>query len=450
MKEIVNIFKKIFSPIFRFFDRWIITPITKFFMRIYKFFSTNGNGIEKILINRQSLIIISLVFALVTFYAIDQKHITLIDNSAEILYNQKVTANYNEALYVVEGIPSAVDVTLVGRRWDVYLAKQHPIDGVTLDLTGYTPGSYSVNFKYEQAVPSVEYKVDPSTVNIRIYDKISVTKELSYDIIHKDSLNSRLNVESVVLDRDNVIVKGASHSLDEVAIVKAIIDIDKLSNPTAGSVNLNDVPLIAYDSDGNKLDIELVPSVVTATVNITSPHKEIPIKLISNGELDGVAIKSLNSNIKTVTVYGTKEAIDSIEYLPVNVDVSGVKADKTYSINLTKPSGIREISEKTITVDLKVDNIVSRDIEGIPIDAINLGNGLNVQAIGQENRTVTVIVNGSSSVIEKLDASTIKAYIDLAGLDVGEHSVIVSVKGEDTTLSYTSRVKEIKVRITQK
>ena len=450
MKRIVDIFVGFFKPIFKFFDRWLITPITKFFMRIYKFFSVNGSGIEKILINRQSLIIISLVFALVTFYAIDQKHITLIDNSAEVLYNQKVTANYNEALYVVEGIPSNVDVTLVGRRWDVYLAKQHPIDGVTLDLTGYTPGSYSVNFKYEQAVPSVEYKVDPSTVNIRIYDKISVTKELSYDIIHKDSLNSRLNVESVVLDRDNVIVKGASHSLGEVAIVKAIIDIDKLSNPAEGSTNLNDVPLIAYDSDGNKLDIELVPSVVTATVNITSPHKEVPIKLIPNGEADVVAIKSLESSVKSVVVYGTNDAINSIEYLPVNVDVSGVKTDKTYSINLTKPSGIREISEKTITVNLKVDSITSKDVEGVPVDARGLANGLNVQAIGQENRTVTVIVNGSSEVIEKIDPSTIRAYIDLTGLDVGEHSVLVNVEGDDTTLSYTSRVKEIKVRISQK
>lgn len=450
MKKTVNSVGRIFRPIWKIFDKCIITPITKFFMGVYEFFSTNGSGIEKILVNRQSLVVISLIFAIITFYAIDQKHITLIDNSAEVLYNQKVTANYNEALYVVEGIPSSVDVTLVGRRWDVYLAKQHPIDGVTLDLTGYTPGSYSVNFKYEQAVPSVEYKVDPSTVNIRIYDKISVTKELSIDVIHKDSLNSRLNIEGVVLDRDNIIVKGASHQLSEVAIVKAIIDIDNISNPSEGSSVLSEVPLIAYDSDGNKLDIELVPEKVSATVNITSPHKEVPIRLNPTGELDGVAIKSLESSVKTAVVYGTKEAVDALEYLSVNVDVGGVKSDKTYSINLTKPSGIREISVKTINVDLKVDSIVSRDIEEIPVDAINLGSGLNVQAIGQENRTVTVIVNGSSEVISRIDASMIKAYIDLNGLGVGEHSVEVKVSGSDSTLSYTSRVKEIKVRITQK
>lgn len=450
MKKISKSILKFFKSIGRVFDKWIITPITKFFVGSYEFFSNNGNGIEKILINRQSLVVISLIFALITFYAIDQKHITLINNSAEVLYNQKVTANYNEALYVVEGIPESVDVTLVGRTWDVYLAKQYPMDGVTLDLTGYTPGSYAVSFKYEQAVSSVEYKVDPSTVNIRIYDKISVTKDVSVDVIHKDNLDTKLNIDSVVLDRDSVIVKGANHQLEKVAIVKAIIDIDKIGNIKVGSTTLTDVPLIAYDSDGNKLDVEIVPSKVTATVKITSPSKEIPIKLVASGEPDGVAIKSLTSSTTTVVVYGTEEAIANIEYLPVTVDVNGVKEDKSYTINLSKPSGIREISTKTINVELKVDNIVSKDVEEIPVNTVNLGDGYKAQAIGEQNRTVTVIVNGSNEVIEALDPSTIEAYVDLSGLGVGEHSVEVKVKGEDSRLTYTSRVKEIKIKISKK
>lgn len=444
-KEIVRFFKSLWRSI----DKWLITPITKFFVGAYEFFSNNGTGIEKILINRQSLVVISLIFALITFYAIDQKHITLIDNSAEILYNQKVTANYNEALYVVEGIPETVDVTLVGRRWDVYLAKQYPIDGVTLDLTGYTPGSYAVGFKYEQAVSSVDYKIDPSTVNIRIYDKTSVTKELSVDVIHKDSLDSKLNIDSVVLDRDSVIVKGASHQLEKVAIVKAIVDVDNLSSVKVGSTTLTEVPLIPYDSEGNKLDVEIVPAKVSATVKITSPSKEIPIKLIASGEPSGVAIKSLTSNVTKVVVYGTEDAITNIEYLPVTVDVNGVKEDKNYSIILTKPSGIREISVKTINVELKVDNIVSTSISSIPVNTINLADGYKVQAIGEQNRTVTVIVNGSQEVIDSLDSSTIEAYIDLSGLGVGEHSVEVKVKGDDSRLTYRSRVKEIKVRISK-
>lgn len=448
MKKISRVIIRFFKSIAKFFDKWLITPITKLFVGISDLLGNRGNKFEKFLVNRQTLVILSLVFALITFYAIDKKHVSLIDNSAEVLYNQKVNVNYNEALYVVEGVPETVDVTLVGRKMDVYLAKQYPLNGVTLDLTGYTPGSYSVGFKYEQAVSSVEYKVDPSSVNIRIYDKVSVTKEVSIDVIHKDSLDSKLNIDNVTLDRDNVIVKGASHQLEEVAVVKAIVDIDKLSNVKEGTTTLSDIPLIAYDSDGNKLDVEIVPGAINATIKISSPKKEIPIKLMVEGDLDGVAIKSLTSSVSKVTVYGNQEAIDLIEYLPVTVDVNGVKEDKTYSINLVKPTGIREISEKTITVELKVGNVVSRDIANVPIDAIN-HDGYSVQVVGEQNRTVTVIVNGTKEVVDKIEASSITAYVDLEGKTEGEYTVDVKVKGQDTTVTYTPRVKEIKVKITK-
>ncbi len=439
-----------FSSIAKFFDKILITPITKFFMNIMKFFNTNGAGIEKILVHRQSLIVISLIFAIIIFVAIDQRHVSLVDNQAEMLYNQKVTVNYNEALYVVEGVPETVDLTIVGRKWDVYLAKQYPTEGVTLDLTGYTPGSYQVAFKYEQKVKSVEYKVDPSTVNIRIYDKVNVIKELVPEIIHKDKLDTKLNVDSIVLDRDNVIVKGAQHVLDQVATVKAIVDIEKLSNVKVGTTTLTEVPLVAYDNEGNKMDLEIVPGKLTATVKITSPSKEVPIKFIVEGELDGVAVKEIKSNVDKVVVYGNQETIDKLEFLPVKINVQGVKEDKTYSINLTKPTGIREINIKTITVTLSVDNVATKTIKNVPIDTINLDPGYKVQAIGEENRSVEVIVNGSSSLIEGIDSSQIKAYIDLSGLSAGEHSVPVQVEGEDTRVTYTPRVKEIKIKISKK
>lgn len=449
MKRISRSIVRLIRATIKFFDKWLITPLTKLFVTVSDLFGNKSTKLEKYLVNRQSLVVISLLFALVTFYAIDKKHISLIDNSAEILYNQKVDVKYDAASYVVEGVPDEVDVTLVGRKMDVYLAKQYPLNNVTLDLTGYTPGNYSVGFKYEQAVSSVQYKVDPSSVNIRIYDKISVKKEVSTDIIHKDNLDSKLNIDSIILDNDNVIVEGASHRLDEVAIVKAVLDVDKLSNVKVGTTTLSDIPLIAYDAEGNKVDVEIVPATVGASIKITSPSKEVPIKLNVKGKLDDVAIKSLTPSVKTVTVYGNQEAIESIESLPVTIDVNGVKENKTYSINLTKPTGIREISIKTITVKLEVGNIVSRDIANIPIDAINLQSGYSVQVVGEQNRTVTVIVNGSKEVVDAIEPSSIQAYINLEGKGVGEHTVAVEVTGDNTTASYTPRVKEIKVKITK-
>ena len=451
MKRISNGKKKknIFVKFLGLFDRIIITPITKLILLITDFFKNNGHGFEKILTNRQALVIISLICALITFFAIDNKFTTLVDDSAEILYGQPVKAIYNEEASVVEGLPETVDVTLIGRKWDVYLAKQYPADEVTVDLTGLSPGQHRVTLKYEQSVSSVKYKLDTSTVTVTIYEKVSETRELTTDIIHKDNLDTKLNIESVTLSRGNVIIKGAAERLKEVASVKALVDINDISNPSVGSTTLTDVPLVAYDEKGQIVDVEIVPEKVDAVVKITSPSKKVPIRVIPEGTPEGKAVETLEPSIKEVTIYGDEEALSDIEYLPVKIDVSNVTSDKTYTVNLTKPTGVREISVKTLTIKLTLGEVVTKEVDGINIKTINLESGYSVQALSQEYSSISVIVQGSSKVLDSLDSSTIHAYIDLEGLTEGEHEVEVKVEGDDTRLTYTPRIKKVKIRITK-
>lgn len=439
--------KNIFVRIINIFDRLVITPITKLILLISDSFKNNGHGLEKILTNRQALVIISLICAIITFFAIDNKFTTLVDNSAEVLYGQKVKAIYNEEAFVVEGLPETVDVTLIGRKWDVYLAKQYPADEVTVDLTGLSAGQHRVNLKYKQSVSSVDYKLDTSSVSIMIYEKVSETRELAYDIIHRDKLNTQLNIENVTLNRGDAIIKGAEYKLKEVASVKALIDIENISNPKVGSMSLTEIPLVAYDKDGKIIDVEIVPEKVEAVIKISSPSKVVPIKVIPEKTPEDKAIKSLTSSVKEVTIYGDAEALAEITYLPVTIDASNVTSDKTYTVNLTKPTGVREISIKTITVELKLDEISSKEVKEVQITTLNLAEGYQVQASTKDDRTVSVIVKGSKSVLDALDENTIKAYVDLSGLKEGEHEVTVTVTGEDGKLTYTPRVKKVKVKI---
>ena len=179
------------------FDKLIITPITKLILGVGGASKNNGKGMERLLNSKQALLVLSLLAAFAIFYTVDQKTTTLIDNSAEILYGQPIRAIYNEELYVVEGVPKTADVTLIGRKWDVYLAKQYPADEIVLDLQDLKPGTHRVTAKYKRQVMSVDYKLDPSTVTVVIYEKMSANRELTYDIIHKDKLDTKLNIESV-------------------------------------------------------------------------------------------------------------------------------------------------------------------------------------------------------------------------------------------------------------
>ena len=149
-----NIFKRIIRFIISFFDKYLISPITKLILKIIDLFKSNTKTIDKFLSRKSTLLIISLALAFATFVVVDSQSSVLIDQYAEILYDQQVTAVYNEESYVVEGLPEKVDITLIGQRRHIVLAKQSPSKGVSVDLTGLKPGNHKVTLKYTQRISS--------------------------------------------------------------------------------------------------------------------------------------------------------------------------------------------------------------------------------------------------------------------------------------------------------
>ena len=297
----------------------------------------------------------------------------------------------------------------------------------------------------------MDYKLDPSQVTVTVYEKVSENRSLTYDILHQDSLDSKLYISNIEIDRTDVIIKGAQYKLEQVATVKALVDVKNIPNPKAGEITVKDIPLVAYDNDGKIVDVEIVPKTVAANITITSPSKEIPVRVVPKGELAfGKSIKSMDTNLSKVTVYGSQEAIDKIEQLEVEIDVKGLDKDKEFNVTLKKPKGITELSSKTMTIKVVLDNSSSKEFENVSIQSENLDSNLKVQALSDEDRQVTVVVKGSADAIKDVQVSDITAYIDLKNYGVGEHEVEVKVTGTDLRLDYSSKTKKVKVRISEK
>ena len=448
--------KKIGKKIILFFDKWLITPITKLILLITDFVKDHGREIEKFINKKQALIVLSLFFAFAVFVLVDQNSNTILNKSAEVLYNQPVTAEYNEEAYVIEGLPETVDITLIGRTSDLYLARQYTSSlSVSVDLRGLTPGSHKVKLNYTQglkALKSIDYKIDPSSANIVVYEKVSETRELDYDILHKDKLDNTLILDSVDLSRNDVIIKGASYKLKQVATVKALVDIDDINNPKVGTFTLKEIPLIAYDSDGKPVDVEIVPNSIDAQIKITSPSKEVALQIIPKGDLAfGKSIKEFTPSISKVTIYGDESVINSIESIPVEIDVTNLSSSKTFNVNIDKPSGVRSISSKTVSIKVTLDDVITKEFTNMGISVENLNSNFKAYAINKEDREVTVVVKGSSNVVNNLDSKTIKVTVDLSSYTTpGEYDVDVKVTGDDLKLSYESKTKKVKIKIEEK
>lgn len=448
MKKITNFFKKIFN----LFDRYIIMPITRIIFKITKKLSMPNKKFETWLSKPTTLLFLSLFIALFVFVVVDQKIINFSSQSAEVFKEQKVNVIYNEEQYVVEGLPEFVDVTLIGNKADLYIAKQSSNNNVTVDLTGLTPGTHRVDIEYEQGNYDIEYSVNPSVATVIIYDKISDTRALSYDIVNEDKLDSTLIVNSIDLSVDEVTIRGAEYRIKQVASVKALIDVDDLANKEAGKQTLNDVELKAYDSEGNVIDVEFVPSKISVEVNLSSPSKKVPLNFVPVGNLStGKALGSYKFSKNNVTIYGDNKTLASIESLDVEVDVTKINDDSSFKVEIKKPSGVKTLSDNYVTVDLTITDSSSEPVRfSVPLTGLNLSDDLSAQPQGIEDGFITVEVQGASSVLSTIDESDITAYVDLKGLKEGTYTKEIIVKGTNPLAIYKAKRTEATVTITKK
>ena len=444
---------KLIKNIYKFFDKRIIVPITKLFVNLGNKLKQSGKSLESLTRSKTSIIVISLAIAIFVFIQVDKRSTTLLETNAKVLYNQPVIASYNDEEYVIEGIPETVDITMIGTKANLYLAKQLPTQAVTLDLSDLKVGVHQVELKYKQSITSVEYKLDPSTVTVVVSPKQSLTKTVSEEIINLEKLDSKLAIESISLNKDEVIVKGTENQIKEVSTIKALVNVENISDPKVGSNKLKDVPVVAYDKDGKILDVELVPNKLNATINIESPSKEVPLEVVPTG-IDsivfGKSIASLSSSVDKITLYGTNEALDNINKLIVNIDVSELKDNKTFTKTIKKPKGVRDLSTKTVTVKIQLGDEASTEISGVKLSYKNLDSKYVVQVTQDSTTEIPVILKGVKSVISDISATDISAIVDLKGLEPGEHEVKVTVTGSDSKVIYTPKITDVKILIIEK
>ncbi len=442
---------KLIKRFFRFIDKKIIVPITKFFVSIGEKLKLSDKPLEKALSKKSSMIILSLVLAVIVFVIIDRQNTTLLEKNAEVLYDIPLSATYNDEEYVVEGLPETVDITLIGTKANLYLAKQLPTQDVNVDLSDLKPGVHKVSLKYKQSITSVEYKLDPSEVTVVVSSKKSETRSVESDIVNLNKLDSKLAINNTKLDTDEVIIKGTEDSLAKVSTIKALINVSNMVDPKAGTNTLKDIPLIAYDENGAKVDVEMVPSKVTATIEIESPSKTVPLEIEPTGNvIFGKAIKNITSSVQKVTIYGSSKVLDNTNSIKVKIDVNNLKSNKDYTVTIKKPAGIREISEKVVTAKVELDDEVTTELSGVKLGVVNLGSNYTAQATSENATEVTVILKGVESIIKNITPSDVEAYVDLEGLGAGDHEVEIKVKGTDPKVKYSSKVTKTIIKIAEK
>ena len=369
--------------------------------------------LDKVIFNSKHSKLIALVLAVLMYTVVNYDSVSSVYTStlkySKTIDDVEVTAKYNTDTFELSGLPSTAEVTITGDATNVTNAAGKTDGIVIADLDGMTEGEHTVKLTTDGYGNNVTTVVNPSTAVITLKKKTTQQFDISYDFINQDKMEDIYSAGTPTFEYTKVNVRASKETLTSIAFVKALIDV---KGQTADFEQ--DAKLVAYDSNGNPVTADIVPSTIHVKVPVTSPNKTVPIRVQVNGTVpDGKAIESITMDQQSVTVYGSETVLAGIDSVSVTLDATALTKDSSVIRPIVLPSGVGSASVSQITMSVTLGSGVTKTISNVAIKYIN--NTKNYKATQPENKTTTSVeVFGTQTNVDKVTAANINVYIAMS------------------------------------
>ncbi|WP_311408274.1 CdaR family protein [Liquorilactobacillus uvarum] len=330
-------------------------------------------NLNKLLDNRIVYQVLALGFAILLFAYVNSDKLNTTRNNTNSTDTTMMSADRSETLnvdlklnvdsdkYFVTGYPSKVKVKLSGPSALVTTTANTRNFSVYADLTKLKPGTHTVKLKQSGINKDLNYEVSPQSIKVTISRRktASFPVQFKYD---SSRLASEHSVGKPSSDQQVVSVTGAKEDINNIAEVVAAIEIPQGTRQAI----TRQVLLQAVDNSGKILNVVITPQTVRVKLPVysTSSSKKVTLNFVSSG--DGASGKSykFSSNVKEVTLQGTKSALSGISKLEVPVSIDNVSTTTTKTVTLeSSNNGVTKITPQTVKVEIEVSDSNSDDDE---------------------------------------------------------------------------------------
>lgn len=385
-------------------------------INVSKLFRWLSGWLDKLLFNQKHGKVIALIIAILFYVTLNSNGTKIFEKveNAETLGTVDISPIISDQFYEVDGLPKKVNVTLVGDLTDIKRVKQQKNFKIMADMTDMGEGTHEVKFTTE-AIPSrVKVLIQPSSAMVTIKKKSSRRFTVGYDFVNRNLMDSIYDLGEPVLEQGEVLVRASNETLDKIAFVKALIKVDasiKSDFETKAEV-------VAYNADGEKMNVDIIPNTLKATVKVTKPSKRVPITLNPTGIIpDGKAIESYKLDHREVTVYAKQSVLDSITEIPITIPASTLTSGREISMPIIMPNGVTKIDQNIVNITIKLGKQEERTISDVPVRFLNGIDGFTFNVADGGSQTVDVTVKGTKDVISKIKKEDINVYADLSKVD---------------------------------
>lgn len=326
--------------------------------------------------------------------------------------------------YAVSGIPETVVVDLEGSNSAITpIIRQSTLD-IYADLREYGTGTHQVNLQYSGVSENVKVYIEPRTVEVTIEERKTEEFTVEVDYMNESLMAEGLEIGEATVEPETVTIESAESQVDRVAIVKAYVNMEGVESSVASRA----VPVNVYDNQGNELNVRVNPEMVTVSVDVHTPSKDIPVEISTTGELpNNVVLDAITADPAEITVFGSEETLEGItEIVTEPIDLSEISQSTELEVGLEVPTGIQRIEQEQVNVSVEVGGLESSTFESIEVQSENLSADRSIRFIDDGTNAMQVIVFGEKDQLFGLTEDDIQLFIDLKEVANGEQILPVN------------------------
>lgn len=413
-------------------------------MRVIRWMSS---VVDKFMFNNRYGKIVSLILALLLYTTInfggEGFFETGVSGSGDTINNIPLSVISNNEVYEISGLPETVSALVVGDLADIQMTKNQGDYQVVADLTGLTEGTHQISLSPRNFSPRVNVAINPATAIVTVERKVSSRFTLDYDYVNVNKMDLEYVLSEPELELNEVIIRAAEDTIESIAFVKAFIDVEGTTESFT-----KEVPIVAYDQQGRRVDVDIIPSAVRATVNVSSPSKTVPVVVDPVGIIPNEqAIDTIVMDHESVTLFAPDSVLAQIEELRVPINATTLTGDTNMVYTISLPSGVRKASVNRVNLEISLTEGTTRVFENVPINYRYNNAGYRFTLLDSEDAYTNVEVFGATSRVDSLTIDDIQVYIDMFDIDLGEQTVPLNVEGPSSLVQIKTEKAEIVIDV---
>lgn len=400
--------------------------------------SNNRSRLSSFLNNRRTLVIISLILAVITWLAISINESPEVERTVKHVKVQVDMSLPQQLGYAAFGADDLyVDVTVSGKRYEVGDNVLSAKDIRVVAVTSYVdaPGKYTLQLRATARDPGANYRIvskssdyvevyfdTPETVDVQLEPIIRRSKPLLY--------SDEYMTTDPVLSKTKLTLYGPSTQIARVAHAYAIIDTDgQLKHSETQRAELRFVDSngakINYltNESGNNVTLT-IPVYEKTTMPLSVGFTGVPTNYIKNLPSYSISPSTINAGVDPTKLRDLDSlSVGNIDYSELRPgtntftfrasdlkDGIDLNQDDTYTVKVTVPN----YSSKQLTVDLKT------------IQIQNAPSGFTLSP--PSSSSITLTLYGPKADLDKITANDIQLIADLRRQNIVEGRNSVSLR----------------------